>query len=98
MSVKRVVKTFSVDSDVIGAVRPLAKKYGVNLSEAVNNTLLMLLHELRSIEKLVESNPEGVPLDVARSYLNQKVVQASGDSSSLIEDLLPASKKVKVKK
>lgn len=91
------VLNFSVDSDIADVIRPLAKTYGVNLSEAVNNALFLVLQKLRDVDKLASSHPDGVPLDVVRAYLNQQVAQTSGDTQALVDELYPAPKKVKAK-
>jgi hypothetical protein len=90
-------KTFSVDSDIVAAIQPLAKTYDVNLSEVVNNALFQVLQSLREIDKISSENPEGVPTDVARAFLSHKVTQLTGDTQSLVDELYPSKKKTKVK-
>jgi hypothetical protein len=85
------VLNFSVDSDVADVIRPLAKKYGINLSGFVNNSLLMLLQQFEQIENLSSANPGGVSIDVARTYLNQQIAQNSGDTQSLVDEQFPSS-------
>jgi hypothetical protein len=94
---KKKVLNFSIDPDIADVVRPLAKKYGINLSGFVNNSLLMLLHQLQQVENLSSANPGGVSIDVARVYLNQQIVQASGDNQSLLDEQFPLSPNQKVK-
>jgi hypothetical protein len=90
---------FSIDADIAESVRPLAKKYGINLSGFVNNSLLMLLQQFEQIEKLASVNPGGVSADVARAYLDQQIAQNFGDTQSLIDEQFPSlpDKKTKLK-
>jgi hypothetical protein len=93
----KMTKTFAVDSDIIEAIKPLAKKYGVNLSEIVNTALFEVLQSLREVETLVSSNSDGLPPDVARTYLKQKIANIASDQSSVVEEFYPTPKKVKAK-
>lgn len=93
----KIKKSFSVDSDIVEAIRPLATTYGVNLSEVVNNALFQVLQSLREIDKISSDNPEGVPTDVARAFLSHKVTQLTGDTQSLFDELYPSKKKTKLK-
>jgi hypothetical protein len=89
--------TFSIDADIVDAIRPLSKTYGVNISQNVNDFLFMMLQQLRAVDKLASENPEGVPMDVVRAYLKQQIAQNSGDTQSLVDELYPSKKKTKVK-
>lgn len=95
----KIKKSFSVDSDIVEAIRPLATTYGVNLSEIVNDALFLVLQQLRVVDKLVSENPEGVPPDVARAYLKQLVSRTAGDTQSVLDEHFPelTKKKTKVK-
>jgi hypothetical protein len=91
--------TFTIDADVVDAIKPLAKAYGVNLSSNVNDLLFMILQQLRAVDKLSSDNPEGVPTDVARAYLKELISSAGSDSQALLDEHYPelANKKTKVK-
>jgi hypothetical protein len=95
----KIKKSFSVDSDIVEAIRPLATTYGVNLSQIVNDSLFLVLQQLRAVDKLVSENPEGVPFDVARASLKQLISQTSGDTQSLLDEHFPelTKKNTKVK-
>lgn len=95
MSRKRIA--FSVDADVYSATRSLANEYDINLSEIVNNALLSLLLPLREVDKVIKQNPERLSPELARAYVNQKLVQVNGVTQALLDELVPAPQKTKVK-
>jgi hypothetical protein len=88
---------FSVDSDIVEVIKPLAKTYGVNLSQTVNDFLFMVLQQLRSVDKMASANPDGVPMDVVRAHLKQQISQGYGDTQALVDELYPAPSKKKTK-
>lgn len=95
----KILRSYNIDSDIAEAIKPLAKTYGVNLSEVVNNTLFQVLQQLRAIDKLASENPDGVPLDVVRAHVNSLVSQLTGDTQSLADEYfpVPSKKRSKVK-
>lgn len=96
----KVAKTFTVDSDIIDAIKPLSKKYGINLSEVVNTALFQVLQIATEVESLSVSHPDGLPEVVARTYLKQKISSFADDQQSVVDELYvqPVTKsKTKVK-
>jgi hypothetical protein len=93
----RKAVSFTVDSDAYSAIRPLATKYGVNLSEVVNMALFEILQALREVDSLSQVNSDGLSPDVARTYLKQKIANIASDQSSVVEEFYPTPKKVKAK-
>ena len=46
---------------------------------------------------MIKQNPERLSPELARAYVNQKLVQVNGVTQALLDELVPAPQKPKVK-